>query len=98
MVQWVKGPALSLQGCGSLPWRRFGPQTGNFHMLLVRPKKKKGKKMGNEKALLLSPYTKRSQMEKDPLQLTTRRLRGCGIPSRAVSMSWGSARSAPGRK
>lgn len=54
--------------------------------------------MGNEKALLLSPHTKRSQMEKDPLQLTTRRLRGCGIPSRAVSMSWGSARSAPGRK
>lgn len=43
MVQWVKGPALSLQGRGSLPWRRFGPQTGNFHMLLVQPKKKRKK-------------------------------------------------------
>ena len=38
---------MSLQQLGSLPWLRFDPQPGNFHMLWVQPKEKKKKKNFN---------------------------------------------------
>lgn len=40
MAQWVKEPA-SLQ----LPWHRFDPWPGNFHLLQEWGKKKKKKKL-----------------------------------------------------
>ena len=40
-AQPVKDLALSLQQLRSLPWYGFNPWAGNFHMLWVRPKKKK---------------------------------------------------------
>lgn len=66
MVQWVKGPALSLQGCGSLPWRRFGPQTGNFHMLLVRPKKKKEKRWEMKRLCFFLPTRREARWRRIP--------------------------------
>ena len=36
----VEDLALSLQWLGSLPWCRFNPGPGNFHMLWVQPKNK----------------------------------------------------------
>ena len=41
MVQWVKDPALSLQGLGSLLWCMFDPWPGKFHMPWEYKKKKK---------------------------------------------------------
>ena len=42
VVQCVKDPALSLLWLRSLLWREFDPWPGNFHMLQIWPKKKKG--------------------------------------------------------
>lgn len=41
MAQQVKDPALSLQGPGCLPRRRFDPWPGNFRLMCVWTKKKK---------------------------------------------------------
>ena len=43
MVQWVKDLALLHLWCRVQLWLRFDPWPGNFHMLQVRPKKKKKK-------------------------------------------------------
>ena len=43
MAPWVKDLVVSLQWLRSLLWCRFDPWPGNFHMLLVQPKKKKEK-------------------------------------------------------
>ena len=39
VVQWVKGPALSLQWFGSLLWRGLDPWPGNFDVPWAWPKK-----------------------------------------------------------
>ena len=41
MAQWVRDPALSLQGLGLLLWYRFDPWPGNLYMLQVQPKTNK---------------------------------------------------------
>ena len=41
MVEWVKGPALSLLWLRSLLWCRFGPWSGNFYMPWAQPKTNK---------------------------------------------------------
>ena len=38
VVEWVKGPALSLKRLGLLLWHGFYPWPGNFHMLWAWPK------------------------------------------------------------
>lgn len=47
MAQQVKDPALSLQGPGCLPRRRFDPWPGNFRLMCVWTKKKKKIKKQN---------------------------------------------------
>ena len=42
VAQWVKDPALLLQGLGLLLWRRLDPWPRNLHVLRVWQKKKGG--------------------------------------------------------
>ena len=46
-MQLVKYPALLQPWCRSKLWLKFDPWPGNFHMLWVQPKKKKGEKERN---------------------------------------------------
>ena len=44
MAQWVKNPALTLQGLRLLLWHRFDPWPRNFYISSSAAKKKKKKK------------------------------------------------------
>ena len=48
MAQWVKNPALTLQGLRLLLWHRFDPWPRNFYISSSAAKKKKKKTINNQ--------------------------------------------------